>query len=150
MARESPRILIVDDEADITSVLKLGLESHGFRIDAYNDPADAVGDFKPGVYDLAILDINMPQMNGFQVYRALKKADEDIQISFLTAFEMYENEFKKLFPDVQVYTFLKKPISIGHLISEVNKLVADGDGHGTRVTGNAIAAVGESSTGSDQ
>jgi DNA-binding response OmpR family regulator len=61
------RILIVDDEPDIAQVLKMGLEDNGFAVDAYNDPLDAISNFEVGSYDLLLIDIKMPKMNGFEL-----------------------------------------------------------------------------------
>jgi two-component system response regulator TrcR len=52
--------LVVDDEPDLTMLCKLALEYHGFNVDTINDPQDAISNYKPGYYDLVILDINMP------------------------------------------------------------------------------------------
>ncbi|MGA2664761.1 MAG: response regulator [Nitrososphaerales archaeon] len=120
-------MLVVDDEADITRGVKMGLESRGFAVDAYNDPVEAVSGFKPGAYDLVILDIKMPRMNGFQVYRELKKTDQDVKVWFFTAFEVYQDEFSKIFPDVKVQKFLKKPMLMSFLAGEVNRFL-DGSG----------------------
>jgi DNA-binding response OmpR family regulator len=116
---EFVKILVVDDEPDITTSLKMGLERHGFQVDAYNDPRKALGDFKQGRYDMVFLDIRMPEMNGFELYRELKKRDNDVAISFLTAFDVYQSEFKKLFPDMRVDSFLRKPIGINELVTYV-------------------------------
>jgi DNA-binding response OmpR family regulator len=62
------RILLVDDEPDVIFTFKKGLESHGFVVDAFNDPVLALSNFKPGTYDLLLLDVKMPQMNGFELY----------------------------------------------------------------------------------
>jgi DNA-binding response OmpR family regulator len=118
------RILIVDDEKDVADALKLGLELNGFEVRSYNDAVGALADYKPGVYDLVILDIRMPGMSGFDLFRGLKKLDAGIKICFLTAFEMYKSEFEKLFPDLQVAGFLRKPISISELVLQVNKMTA--------------------------
>jgi len=112
---------------DITRGVKIGLESRGFKVDAYNDPVEAVSGFKPGTYDLVILDIKMPRMNGFQVYRQLKKTDESVSVWFFTAFEVYQSEFSKIFPDVKVQKFLKKPMLMSSLAAEVNRFL-DGNG----------------------
>jgi two-component system, OmpR family, response regulator ChvI len=117
--REFVKILVVDDEPDITTSLKMGLERHGFQVDAYNDPRKALGDFKPGRYDMVFLDIRMPEINGFELYRELKKRDDNVAISFLTAFDVYQSEFKKLFPDMRVDSFLRKPIGINELVTYV-------------------------------
>lgn len=67
------RILIVDDEPDVTFTLKKGLEEEGFQIDIFNDPLEAQSYFKAGQYDMLLLDVNMPKLNGFELYRELKK-----------------------------------------------------------------------------
>ena len=113
------RILLVDDEVDITSSLKMGLERHGFQVDAFNDPKKALAEFKANRYDMIFLDIRMPQMNGFELYRALRASDQKVQIAFLTAFDVYQNEFHKMFPDMKVDRLLRKPISIKELVAYV-------------------------------
>ena len=70
---EKKKILIVDDESDITLALKMYLESQGFHIDTFTDPTRALSQFKPGFYDLLIFDIKMPEMNGFELYKEIKK-----------------------------------------------------------------------------
>lgn len=102
----------------------MGFEHHGIKLDSYNDPTLAVSEFTAGKYDLVLLDIKMPQMNGFQVYRELKKVDDNIDIWFFTAFEVYQEEFRKIFPEVKVQTFLKKPISISDLVAQVKQHMA--------------------------
>jgi DNA-binding response OmpR family regulator len=67
------RIAVVDDEPDITNVLKKGLELHGFAVDTFNDPHAALAGFQLKYYDLMIIDIKMPRINGFDLYRQLKK-----------------------------------------------------------------------------
>ena len=64
--------MVVDDEVDITTVSKLGLEEADLQVDVYNDPLLALSDYKPGIYDLLLLDIKMPGMNGFELYRKIK------------------------------------------------------------------------------
>jgi two-component system, OmpR family, response regulator ChvI len=67
------RVAVVDDEPDITNVLKKGLERQGFAVDTFNDPHSALASFQPKYYDLMIIDIRMPRINGFDLYRQLKK-----------------------------------------------------------------------------
>jgi two-component system, OmpR family, response regulator ChvI len=116
------RILIVDDEEDITDSFKIGLERQGFLVDAYNDPVKTLSEFVPGAYSVIILDIRMPKMNGFELFRALTRIDKGAKICFLTAFEVYKEEFHKLFPDVDVQCFLRKPISISDLSACIRKM----------------------------
>ena len=83
------RILLVDDELDITVTLKMALEESGFlQVEAFYDPVLALSRFKAGAYDLAILDIKMPEMDGFELYRKLRKIDNKLKICFLTAAEL--------------------------------------------------------------
>jgi two-component system, OmpR family, response regulator ChvI len=117
------RIAVVDDEVDITAVLKKGLEHHGFAVDIFNDPQAALASFKPGVYDLMIIDIRMPKLNGFDLYRELRKKDSGVKVCFLTAFEIYYEEFRKMFPTVDVRAFIRKPVSISSLVSQVNSTI---------------------------
>ncbi len=116
---KSSRVLIVDDESDIADSLKKVLEVRGFTPDAYTDPRKALENFKPNFYDLIILDIRMPKMNGFQLYRELIKKDDNSNIFFLTAFEEYRNEFRKAFPELDERHFIKKPITGAKLIEQV-------------------------------
>ena len=117
------RILLVDDERDINAVVKKGLERVGFKVRAFNNPLDALSNFEAGSYDVALLDIRMPSMNGFELYKKLRERDSKIKVCFITAFEMYEEEFKKLFPSYDVRCFIKKPIKLTDLIVEIEKIL---------------------------
>src|ERR1700704_1162404 len=117
------KILLVDDEADITNSLKLGLERKGFLVETYNDPVEALAMVKADGYDLAIFDIRMPGMTGIELYRNFRKIDSDVGICFITAYDVYASEFETTFPDVQAAGFFKKPISIEKLTEEINKLL---------------------------
>jgi len=83
----------------------------------------ALANFRPGNHDLIIIDIRMPKINGFDLYRELKKRDGGIKVCFLTAFEIHYEEFKKMFPAIDVRTFIRKPISISSLVSQVNSTI---------------------------
>jgi DNA-binding response OmpR family regulator len=109
------KILIVDDEPDVTFTLKKGLEEEGFQIDIFNDPLEAQSYFKAGQYDMLLLDVNMPKLNGFELYRELKKIDARVKICFITAFEFYYDEFRRVFPKLNVRCFVRKPITINEL-----------------------------------
>ncbi len=119
------RVLIVDDEADITDALKAGLERRGFKVQTFNDPEEALSKLKPSSFDIAILDIRMPKMNGFELYREMRKVDGKASVCFLTAFDVHMDEFEKMFPDVKVKAFLKKPITIDSLVSNLNSLLPE-------------------------
>ena len=109
---ETKRLLIVYDEPDITSVLRRGRDQYGFVVDTFNDPVEALSDFKVGYYDLLLLDISMPKMNGFELYKEMAKIDNKAKVCFMTAFEIYRDEFKRLFPKLSLNCFANKPISI--------------------------------------
>ncbi len=118
------RLLLVDDNSDITKVLKYGLEVNGFQVDAYTHSIEALDAFKPDVYDLVILDIRMPGLSGFELYREIKKRDSAITACFLSAFEIYPDEFEKVFPSLkEVKTIIKKPVSINNLLNEIAPLL---------------------------
>jgi DNA-binding response OmpR family regulator len=87
-------ILIVDNEPDTASVLSMGLEDEGFKVDAFNDPMLALSNFKPNFYALSILDINMPKLNGYELYKEMRKLDNKIKVCFLTASEIYKEDLR--------------------------------------------------------
>ena len=112
------KILIVDDEPDIASIMKLGLEKAGFLVDAFTEPLKALEYYqKEGQFDLALLDIRMTPINGFELYRRLQNVDKKLRVCFITAFEIYFDEFKRVFPKIQVDCFVKKPVSIQQLVN---------------------------------
>ena len=87
--------MVVDDEPDITLTLKAELETVGlFDVDIFNDPKLALKHFKPNFYALALIDIMMPKMDGFQLCERLKKIDPSVNACFLTASEIYHEEFR--------------------------------------------------------
>lgn len=93
----------------------------GFEVDAYGDPEKALRDFVANRYQAAILDVKMPKMNGFQLYREILKRDDNIRIRFFTAFEEYRQEFRKAFPELDEGSFIKKPSMIAQIVDELVK-----------------------------
>ena len=121
-ATGKPKILIVDDEFDIVNSLKRGLEFRGYSIDAYTDPQKALESFKVDKYDLCILDIRMPNMNGFQMYVELKKLDRNLKICFCTAHDReYHEEFHKAFPELDEKYFISKPATLTQLVTRIEQ-----------------------------
>ena len=121
------RVLIVDDEPDINLALKIVLEENGFQVDAFTDPFLALENFrkKAGMYDLLILDIKMPDMNGFELYKQIKKIDDKVKVCFLTAGEMDYKQFKKeLFSALDENCYIQKPIETETLIKRLNRILA--------------------------
>ena len=116
------RILIVDDEEDITSILKKGLEKYGYEIDVFNDPLLALSSFRAGSYDLILLDIRMPKMDGFELYQRITQLDSKTKVCFMTAFEVYYDALKELFPDsYESICFIRKPIAIQDFVKRISK-----------------------------
>ena len=119
------RVLLVDDEPDLNLTLKLTLEENGFRVDSFTDPLSALENFKANLYDLIILDIQMPGINGFELYRQIKKIDDKVKVCFLTASEMYYEEFRKeLFPALDNNCYIQKPIENETLIKRLNEILS--------------------------
>ena len=112
-------ILVVDDEPDITTTLKIGLENKGFAVDTYNDPALALSNFKPDLYNMVLLDIKMPALNGFELCQEIGKKDEKVKVCFITAFEVYYKSLRELFPTLKVDCFIKKPIANDGLVERI-------------------------------
>ena len=84
------------------------------------DLLSALSNYKAGLYDLLLLDIRMPNMNGYQLYQKIKDIDDKAQVCFITAYEESLNDFKKLFPNLEeVDCFVRKPIEIDDLVKIV-------------------------------
>ena len=121
------RVLLVDDEPDLNLAVKIVLEENGFQVDTFTDPLLALENFRKeaGMYDLLMLDIKMPNMNGFELYKQIKKIDDKVKVCFLTAGEMdYEQFRKELFPALDKNCYIQKPIDTEMLIRRLNRIIA--------------------------
>jgi DNA-binding response OmpR family regulator len=121
------RVLIVDDESDVNLAVKMVLEDNGFKVDSFTDPLSALENFKgeSGLYDLIILDVRMPDMSGFELYREIKKIDDKVRVCFLTAGEMdYEQFEKESFSALDENCFIQKPIQNETLIKRLNRIIS--------------------------
>ena len=107
-SQEPRRILIVDDEKDITMVFKVTLERAGFKVEVFNDPLEALSQFKPHYYDLVLLDIRMPQMSGLK--------DSEVKGRFISALDVYKEELGKYSLDKEEESIIWKPISTRDLV----------------------------------
>lgn len=121
------KILLVEDEQDIATVLNMVLEDGGYEVECFTDPVLALKDFRTGSYDLVILDIKMPNMDGFELRRQIKKIDSGVKICFLTASELYYEEFRKELGIEEVVLdkdqFLRKPIQNEELVKEITRII---------------------------
>jgi FixJ family two-component response regulator len=119
-AERPRRILVVDDDPDVISTFKMILEMNGFEVDAYTNPTLALSNFKPNSYGLLLLDVRMPIMNGFELFRKMKSIDSGVEVCFITAFEDYREEFKESFPMLdEAKYFIRKPKAIQDLVNHV-------------------------------
>jgi DNA-binding response OmpR family regulator len=102
------------------------LEENGFKVDTFTDPLLALENFKEeaGQYDMIILDIKMPEMNGFELYRQIKKIDDKAKVCFLTAGEMYYGVYTDIFNSLNAEYFIRKPIDNEELIKRVNNMIS--------------------------
>jgi DNA-binding response OmpR family regulator len=115
------RIMLVDDEPDINAALSVVLKRAGYNIDTFDNPFIALEKLKPGFYGLIILDVKMPQMDGFELYREIKKVDRKAKICFLTASELYYENFRKeKFAALDKELFIIKPISNAELLKKID------------------------------
>lgn len=121
------KILLVDNEVDITYALTNALENYGFDIESFNDPILALNFYKSNFYDLVILDIKMPNMDGFELYNKIREKDPQVKICFLTASELFYEEFRKarfLFAEtIGEEYFIQKPIKTDELVQKLNAIM---------------------------
>ena len=131
MNNYNKRILLVDDERDITFALSIGLEDHGFVVDSFNDPLLALQFFKDKEknnksYALVLIDIKMPKMNGYELYNEIRKIDDKVKVCFITAFDIQKDEH---FDSISAtphdkdkpYT-IRKPIEVEELVKRLKAI----------------------------
>jgi two-component system, OmpR family, response regulator ChvI len=118
---KNKKILLVDDEPDITLAFKIGLEDQGLVVDVFNDPISALSSFKQGLYGLALLDIKMPKLDGIELYREIRKADDKVKICLMTAFDIQIEILKEALSTLGLKKpiVIRKPITIDNLIARV-------------------------------
>jgi DNA-binding NtrC family response regulator len=112
--------LLVDDEEDIVTTLKRGLEKHGFEVDGFTSPLDALAAFNPAIHDILILDIRMPEMTGIQLFKEITSINQNVKVLFLTAFEILEKEWHIVLPSTEVHGFIKKPVEMEYLVGAIS------------------------------
>jgi CheY-like chemotaxis protein len=122
---KTKRIMLVEDEDDIVLLFKMILESDaGLKVDSFTDPFAALNDFKSSLYDLILIDIALPKMNGIELYHKIRKLDSKVKICFLTAGEMYYEEIRKqVIPELEANCFIRKPVANEDLIQKVKDIL---------------------------
>jgi len=126
-ARKGNKILLVDDEPDLTMTFKAILQGVGFAVDIYENPLVALSNFRPHYYDLVILDIKMPEMNGFELYSEMLKMDSQVKVCFVTAGEMYNDNVRKneeeQYCELDTERFIQKPISNADFMRRIKRIM---------------------------
>ena len=122
MSQTKGKVLVVDDELDIAQTLRLILESSEFTVDIFTDAKEALGTFRPAYYNLAVIDIRMPGMNGFELYSEIKSIDYKIKVLFLTALtdlHDYDDFKSKVSPRLHQRHFVQKPVDKDQFLDQV-------------------------------
>ena len=120
------RILIVDDDVDVTVTFKVGIEDSNNndankRIEVYtsNDPVVALSQFKPNFYDLLIVDINMPHMNGFELCEKILATDINVKVCFMSSVEIKREALREIYPALSFGCFIRKPVTVDYLVKRI-------------------------------
>ena len=126
LSPKSKRVLIVDDDPDITLTFKKGLEAENekssnifFEVSTYNDPINALSEFKPNLYDLLLVDINMPKMDGLEFSAKILEQDINVRVCFITATEINTRALREQYSSLSIGCFIKKPVTIENLVERV-------------------------------
>jgi DNA-binding NtrC family response regulator len=121
------KLLVVDDDSDILQVLKLGLLKNRFLVNAFTNPEEALQSFKSNAesYCLMLSDVRMPGLSGIQLARKVKEVNPNVKTVLMTAFEIRDSEFSKVFPSTQVDGFVQKPIGIKELTGKILSIISE-------------------------
>jgi Response regulator containing CheY-like receiver, AAA-type ATPase, and DNA-binding domains len=115
--KDNNKILLVDDEPDLTLAFKLGLEDNGFQVDTFNDPLMALLAFKhkSSSYALVLLDIKMPKMDGFELYNEMRQINDQVRVCFITAYQQEDINAISLSDE----DIIRKPITIKEMVQKI-------------------------------
>jgi DNA-binding response OmpR family regulator len=116
------KIMIIDDDYDINNLYKSYLEYTGYRVDAFTDPIDALYSFRKYEYDLILLDLKMPKIDGMMLYHKLKRIDDNVLICFITANNEAIQRLKNHIPFIENIV-IYKPIMLNELRKKVNSFL---------------------------
>ena len=119
-AQQHKRILVVDDNPDIVFTLRVGLESDPtMQVFGFDNPVTALVEFKPNFYDLLLIDVNMPLMDGFQLAQNLLRRDLNVRVCFMTSGEINMAAAREVHPLKSIGCFIKKPITTDALVQRI-------------------------------
>ena len=120
-------ILIVDDHEDLTDLYQAFLKFDGYKVDAFTDPVDALSSFRKDVYDLALLDLKMPKMNGIELSQEMQKIDPNLSYRFITATNKeYIESIEANNPDIKE-NIIYKPLWLNEIRVTINSLLYNND-----------------------
>jgi DNA-binding response OmpR family regulator len=118
------RILLVDDEHDVILTIRMVLEEKGFKVDSFTDASQALENFTARLYDLVILDVKLPGMDGFSLYMKIKILDDKVRICFLTAADkVYYDMLKKHYPSVKENCVIHKSVDNESLLKQIKSVL---------------------------
>jgi two-component SAPR family response regulator len=121
------RILIVDDDTDVTLTFKVGIEQTNNNNDANkrievhtaNNPVVALSEFQPNFFDLILLDINLPNMNGFELCEKILDIDINVKVCFMSSGEINREALREIYPAISLGCFIRKPVTIDYLVKRI-------------------------------
>jgi CheY-like chemotaxis protein len=120
------RVLVVDDEPDTCIVYQIVLQDAGYECISYTDSVKALQEYRPFYYDLILLDIKMPVLNGFELCKKIREVDKPVHIVFITASEAYYEKFRgQHFPELGKINYIQKPIGNDELVRLVDMIIAN-------------------------
>ncbi|MBS4957335.1 MAG: response regulator transcription factor [Clostridium sp.] len=115
------KILVVEDDNQIQELIVEFLSSQDYIVDTANDGVQGYEKFKSGKYDLVILDVMMPKLDGHSLCKMIRNIDKEVSVIFLTALGDEENEIKGF--DLRADDYISKPFSFNILIKRVEAVL---------------------------
>lgn len=112
------RILLVEDEEDIAQSFSLAIQKDGFIVDTYNDPLIVLSNFKTDLYDLILLDIKLPNMDGFELYEKIRDMDKRVKVCFISGYQINYLALRE--QGLEIDCFISKPVKIEDLLKRIN------------------------------
>jgi two-component system C4-dicarboxylate transport response regulator DctD len=130
---KNKRIMVLDDDVDITNLFKIFLECNGYNVNAYTNPLDALHNFRKNSHDLVILDLKMPKMDGMTLYKKFKEIDNKVSICFTTADINYIEDLRKGIIDIDKIV-LYKPVLLKDLKNKIDLLLSRQEIYSNKLT----------------
>jgi DNA-binding response OmpR family regulator len=116
-------LIVVDNERDITEIFRRALELNHFQVDTYNTSHEAIRNFRAGIYDLAVLDFKMPELDGFTLYEKMYKIDKKIRVLFISGDHNSYEAKKSTHPELGSLHYLSKPTKLTELVDRIRQIL---------------------------